>query len=138
MRVVICGGGVVGACTAYFLSRRGAQVIVVESTEVAGAASGKAGGLLVALRQKLQDFSLMVGWRYPRSKIKSGNDNKRYASAMSSLVANFSFDATLQPKHAASETRSSLFQELFLQEQANGAGHSLDRTCMPPKLGCYL
>jgi glycine/D-amino acid oxidase-like deaminating enzyme len=46
MRVVICGGGVVGACTAYFLSRRGAQVIVVESTEVAAAASGKAGGFL--------------------------------------------------------------------------------------------
>ncbi|QHO73619.1 D-amino-acid oxidase [Bradyrhizobium sp. CCBAU 051011] len=46
MRIVICGGGVVGACTAYFLSRRGAQVIVVESTEVAAAASGKAGGFL--------------------------------------------------------------------------------------------
>jgi 2-polyprenyl-6-methoxyphenol hydroxylase-like FAD-dependent oxidoreductase len=46
MRVVICGGGVVGACTAYFLSQRGAQVIVVESTEVAAAASGKAGGFL--------------------------------------------------------------------------------------------
>jgi glycine/D-amino acid oxidase-like deaminating enzyme len=46
MRVVICGGGVVGACTAYFLSRRGVQVIVVESTEVAAAASGKAGGFL--------------------------------------------------------------------------------------------
>jgi transposase len=46
MRVVICGGGVVGACTAYFFSRRGAQVIVVESTEVAAAASGKAGGFL--------------------------------------------------------------------------------------------
>ena len=45
-RFVICGGGVVGACTAYFLSRRGAQVIVVESTEVAAAASGKAGGFL--------------------------------------------------------------------------------------------
>src|SRR5215216_5424421 len=46
MRVVICGGGVVGACTAYFLSRRGVEVIVVERTEVAAAASGKAGGFL--------------------------------------------------------------------------------------------
>src|SRR5688572_14775568 len=46
MRVVICGAGVVGACTAYFLSRRGAEVIVVESTDVAAAASGKAGGFL--------------------------------------------------------------------------------------------
>ena len=39
MRVVICGGGVIGACTAYFLSRRGIDVIVVEGTEVAAAAS---------------------------------------------------------------------------------------------------
>ncbi|WP_027524513.1 FAD-binding oxidoreductase [Bradyrhizobium sp. Ec3.3] len=46
MRVVICGGGVIGACTAYFLSRRGVDVVVVERTEVAAAASGKAGGFL--------------------------------------------------------------------------------------------
>ena len=43
MHVVICGGGVIGACTAYFLSRRGIDVTVVERTEVAAAASGKAG-----------------------------------------------------------------------------------------------
>ena len=42
MHVVICGGGVIGACTAYFLSRRGVDVTVVERTEVAAAASGKA------------------------------------------------------------------------------------------------
>jgi glycine/D-amino acid oxidase-like deaminating enzyme len=46
MRVVICGAGVVGACTAYFLGHRGIDVIVVERTEVAAAASGKAGGFL--------------------------------------------------------------------------------------------
>ena len=46
MRVVICGGGVIGACIAYFLSRRGIDVIVVERIEVAAAASGKAGGFL--------------------------------------------------------------------------------------------
>jgi glycine/D-amino acid oxidase-like deaminating enzyme len=46
MRVVICGGGVIGACTAYFLARRGIDIIVVERTEVAAAASGKAGGFL--------------------------------------------------------------------------------------------
>src|SRR5881397_3284452 len=46
MHVVICGGGVIGACTAYFLSRRGIDVTVVERREVAAAASGKAGGFL--------------------------------------------------------------------------------------------
>jgi glycine/D-amino acid oxidase-like deaminating enzyme len=46
MRVVICGGGVIGACTAFFLNRRGIDVTVVERTEVAAAASGKAGGFL--------------------------------------------------------------------------------------------
>ena len=46
MRVVICGGGVVGTAIAYFLSRRGAEPIVVERNEVGGAASGKSGGFL--------------------------------------------------------------------------------------------
>ena len=46
MRVVICGGGVIGACLAYFLSLRRIEVIVVERAGVACAASGKAGGFL--------------------------------------------------------------------------------------------
>ncbi|MFN8633540.1 MAG: FAD-dependent oxidoreductase [Chloroflexota bacterium] len=46
MRVVVCGGGVIGASTAYFLSRRGADVTVVERAGVACASSGKAGAFL--------------------------------------------------------------------------------------------
>jgi glycine/D-amino acid oxidase-like deaminating enzyme len=46
MNVVICGGGVIGACTTYFLTRRGIDVTVIERTGVANAASGKAGGFL--------------------------------------------------------------------------------------------
>jgi glycine/D-amino acid oxidase-like deaminating enzyme len=46
MRVVICGGGVIGACAAYFLSLRQVEVTVVERTGVACAASGKSGGFL--------------------------------------------------------------------------------------------
>lgn len=46
MQVLICGGGVIGASIAYFLSRRGAGVTVIESTGIACAASGKSGGFL--------------------------------------------------------------------------------------------
>src|SRR5215470_2329041 len=45
-RIVICGGGAIGAAIAYFASRRGARSIVIERHAVAGAASGKSGGFL--------------------------------------------------------------------------------------------
>jgi glycine/D-amino acid oxidase-like deaminating enzyme len=45
-RVVICGGGAIGAAIAHFMSRRGARPVVIERYEVAGAASGKSGGFL--------------------------------------------------------------------------------------------
>ncbi|MBV9824990.1 MAG: FAD-binding oxidoreductase [Alphaproteobacteria bacterium] len=46
MHVVICGGGAIGASTAYYLSRRDVAVTVVERTGIACAASGKSGGFL--------------------------------------------------------------------------------------------
>ncbi len=46
MRVLICGGGVIGASIAYFLSRRGVHVTVIERSAIACAASGKSGGFL--------------------------------------------------------------------------------------------
>ena len=44
--VVICGAGVIGAATAYYLVQRGVAVTVVERCGVACAASGKSGGFL--------------------------------------------------------------------------------------------
>src|SRR5262245_33560064 len=46
MRVLICGGGVIGASIAYFLSRRNVTATVIERTGLACAASGKSGGFL--------------------------------------------------------------------------------------------
>lgn len=46
MRVLICGGGVIGAAVAWYLARRGVRPVVVERTGVACAASGKSGGFL--------------------------------------------------------------------------------------------
>ena len=46
-QVVILGGGLIGASLAYHLtSRHGVKPIIIERTEVAAAASGKAGGFL--------------------------------------------------------------------------------------------
>ncbi|CAK9165426.1 unnamed protein product [Ilex paraguariensis] len=45
-RVVVCGGGVIGVCTAYFLSKKGVAVTLVEKSSIACAASGKAAGFL--------------------------------------------------------------------------------------------
>jgi glycine/D-amino acid oxidase-like deaminating enzyme len=44
MRVLICGGGVIGASIAYFLSLKQAAAVVIERTGVGCAASGKSGG----------------------------------------------------------------------------------------------
>lgn len=46
MRVIVCGGGVIGACIAYYLSARGIDVTLIERQDVACAASGKSGGFL--------------------------------------------------------------------------------------------
>jgi glycine/D-amino acid oxidase-like deaminating enzyme len=46
MRVLICGGGVIGTSIAYFLSCRGIASVVIERTGLACAASGKSGGFL--------------------------------------------------------------------------------------------
>jgi len=46
MRVLICGGGVIGVSIAYYLSLRGVEAVVIERSDVACAASGKSGGFL--------------------------------------------------------------------------------------------
>src|ERR1700756_2413716 len=46
MRVLVLGGGVIGTSVAYCLAARGAEVILVERSAVACAASGKSGGFL--------------------------------------------------------------------------------------------
>jgi len=45
-KVIVCGGGVIGVCTAYYLAAKGTAVTLIEKSDVACAASGKAGGFL--------------------------------------------------------------------------------------------
>ena len=46
---MICGGGVVGVATAYYLSRRGVTSVIVEANGVASGASGAAAGIISPL-----------------------------------------------------------------------------------------
>ena len=46
LRVIVCGGGVIGACIAYYLAVHGVETTVIERTGVANASSGKSGGFL--------------------------------------------------------------------------------------------
>ncbi|KAJ1629111.1 FAD dependent oxidoreductase [Pavlovales sp. CCMP2436] len=45
-RVIICGGGIVGVSTAYYLVKLGCKATILERHSVAACASGKAGGFL--------------------------------------------------------------------------------------------
>lgn len=45
-RIVICGAGAIGACVAYYLTRRGARPLLVDRGGPAAAASGRAAGFL--------------------------------------------------------------------------------------------
>jgi glycine/D-amino acid oxidase-like deaminating enzyme len=102
MRAVICGGGVIGSCVAYYLTRLGIDVVIVEQVEVAAAASGKAGGFLALDRcggtpldaLARRSFQLHAAlprelagdWGYQRMTAYKGfvipdQDSRRYAAA---------------------------------------------------------
>jgi glycine/D-amino acid oxidase-like deaminating enzyme len=146
MRVVICGGGVIGACTAYFLSRRGIDVIVVERTEVAAAASGKAGGFLAldwctgspldALARR--SFALHAAlpneiagdWGYRRmtayaGSVVSGDDARRRASFARDWLAD---GVIIQSRLGTTETTAIVHPRAFtsaVMHAAQGYGAEL-------------
>src|SRR5579862_9475879 len=67
MHVLICGGGVIGAATAYFLSCRGVRATVIERTGLACAASGKAmAELITEGKARTVDLSPFDPARLPR------------------------------------------------------------------------
>ena len=45
--VAIVGGGVIGVCSAYYLSQTGVKVLLIEKGEIASGCSSGNGGLIV-------------------------------------------------------------------------------------------
>ena len=60
MRTLVVGGGVIGASIAYRLASRGADVVVIERSAVACAASGKSGGFLARDWWQTRDGTLVA------------------------------------------------------------------------------
>jgi glycine/D-amino acid oxidase-like deaminating enzyme len=58
--VVVVGGGIIGAATAYYLAQRGARVVVVEKGTVAGEQSGRAWGFVRRQGRPRAAMALMV------------------------------------------------------------------------------
>lgn len=58
--VVVVGGGIIGAATAYYLARRGARVVVVEKGAVGGEQSGRAWGFVRRQGRPPAAMALMV------------------------------------------------------------------------------
>ena len=67
MRVLIVGGGVIGASVAYQLAARGADAIVLERSAIGCAASGKSGGFLID----------MFGESYPSCAPRAADADER-------------------------------------------------------------
>ena len=65
--VIICGGGIIGCSIAYYLTKLEkdfAKVIIIERNEIAGHASGKAGGFLgmffFLCKNKSEGFNMSI------------------------------------------------------------------------------
>jgi glycine/D-amino acid oxidase-like deaminating enzyme len=148
MRVLICGGGVIGACVAYFLSRRGAKPVVIERTNVACAASGKSGGFLAldwcdgtplaalarrsfALHAALAD-ELGGDWHYRRLATYSGwatahGGAGRRDSGPAAWLAN---DVVIDRRLGSPETTAQVHPAAFtaaMMRAAEGQGATLRR-----------
>jgi len=128
MRVLICGGGVIGASIAYFLSLRGVAATVIERTRLACAASGKAGGFLAldwcdgtpleplarrsfALHARLSE-EVGGDWGYRRLTTYGGSAGLRQRSNANGLDW-LSASVTVNQRLGSTETTAQVHPEAF-------------------------
>ncbi len=66
-KIIVIGGGLVGVCTAYYLSKMGRQVTLLEQRGIASGASGRNGGMIMKIDGRDTDPSEIIKrWPYVR------------------------------------------------------------------------
>lgn len=143
-RIIICGGGAIGAAIAYFLARRGAAPVVVERHEVGGAASGKSGGFLAydwcrgsaldrLARRSFELHAALAGeldnpWLYQRLRTFAGHASGRHPATIAGQIGTPETTAIVEPRaftrgllKAAQERGASLVKGA-VDELVRGAG----------------
>jgi glycine/D-amino acid oxidase-like deaminating enzyme len=140
MRILICGGGVIGASTAWFLAKRGAEPVVIERTGLANAASGKSGGFLAldwcdgtplallarrsfALHAKLAE-EVEGNWGYRRLDTYGGHGGARahHRNALAWLAADFAVTQRLGSTESTAQVHPARFTAAMMRAaEAKGA-----------------
>ena len=148
MRVAICGGGVIGACLAYYLCLDGADVMLIERHKIAGAASGKSGGFLALdwcdgsqlaplarrsfqLHEALQD-ELGNAWGYRRLDTYSVTNNARRVFGLSTSARSLSWlkpGILAQSQLGSTETTAQVTPAAFTEAMVKHAV-ALGAACM--------
>jgi glycine/D-amino acid oxidase-like deaminating enzyme len=139
MRVIILGGGAIGTSIAYFLSKRGADVVLVERAGVANAASGRSGGFLAldwcdgtpieplarrsfALHAALAE-EIDGGWGYRRMTTYGGFGGARSLGNGPAWVSeNVTLDRRLGTTETTAQVHPGLYTKATMRAaEANGA-----------------
>eukprot|EP00301_Raphidiophrys_heterophryoidea_P016371 c2593_g1_i1.p2 GENE.c2593_g1_i1~~c2593_g1_i1.p2 ORF type:complete len:187 (+),score=53.72 c2593_g1_i1:57-563(+) len=134
--IVIVGGGIVGVSTAYFLSQRGKSALIVEATEVACAASGKAGGFLARdwgdadtqpLHQKgyalIAELSKQLGvesYRELPALSVCQDSQRRKGKNVAKWLNDQSFSSKILDTHTAQVTPPELISKMLTVAESHG------------------
>ncbi|KAL4776069.1 FAD dependent oxidoreductase [Aspergillus nidulans var. acristatus] len=132
--IVIVGGGIIGCCSAYYLTRHPSfdpsrhSVTLIEASDIAGGASGKAGGLLALWAYPSNIVPLSYRLHAELAKEHNGKDRWGYREVgCAQLVAR---GRPLSEKKEKDDAGSSL----SLQKRSASAMGKLKTAKIPPEL----
>ncbi|KAL3448514.1 FAD dependent oxidoreductase [Aspergillus insuetus] len=133
--IVIVGGGIIGCCSAYYLTRHPSfdpfqhSVTLIEASDIAGGASGKAGGLLALWAYPSNIVPLSYKLHAELAKEHNGQDRWGYReTGCAQLVARG------RPLNEKKDTDDKAGSSLSLQKRSAAAMDKLKKGKLPQEL----